>query len=78
MEPITITIPDEQGALDRAEAMIITEVLRRRGTIAETAEALGITRHALKRRLVKYEVPHSSQRGGWRPRARKAEEATAA
>jgi len=76
MQKITVTVP-EHDALDAAEREIVTESLKRHGTIAETAESLGITRHALKRRLLKHEVPHSSQRGGWRPRNRKTGEATA-
>lgn len=68
MERITLTLP-VSGALDAAERGICEAALAQFKTIAEASEALGITRHAFKRRLVKHGIPHDSSRGGWRPRA---------
>lgn len=67
---VTVTLP-LAGALEAAERHICETALQRHGTIVEAAEALGVTRHALKRRLVKHNIAHESKRGGWRPRADK-------
>ena len=71
MDTVTVTLP-LAGALEAAERHICETALKRHKTIAEAAEALGVTRHALKRRLVKYDIAHDSRRGGWRPRAKRA------
>ena len=39
-----------------AERKLCEEALSRAGSIVEAAEMLGITRHALKRRIVKYRI----------------------
>jgi DNA-binding NtrC family response regulator len=39
-----------------AERLLCQEALERAGTIVEVAKLLGITRHALKRRLLKHQI----------------------
>jgi DNA-binding NtrC family response regulator len=48
-----------------AERKLCEEALRTTGSIVEAAKVLGVTRHALKRRMVKYglRVPGHSQGG---------------
>ena len=51
------TGPRDAQTLDQAEAILIKEVLQRfAGNIQKTAEALGLSRGALYRRLEKYEI----------------------
>jgi hypothetical protein len=50
---ITITVP-MQGALVEADRLICKRALEQHPTLTEAAKALGITRHAMKRRCVKY------------------------
>lgn len=49
--------------LRKAERLLCQSALSRAGSIAEAAQLLGITRHALKRRMLKYriELPRSPQ-----------------
>ncbi len=42
--------------LSDAERKLCEEALRSAGSIVEAANLLGITRHALKRRIVKHEI----------------------
>lgn len=49
-----IVLPDLN--LQRGERMICEEALARGGSINEAAQLLGITRHALSRRITKHEI----------------------
>jgi hypothetical protein len=42
--------------LSKAERLLCQNALSRSGTIAEAAQLLGITRHALKRRMTKHRI----------------------
>jgi DNA-binding NtrC family response regulator len=42
--------------LRRAERMLCQTALARGGSIVEAAQLLGITRHALRRRMTKYRI----------------------
>lgn len=42
--------------LNKAERLLCQNALGRSGTIAEAAQLLGITRHALKRRMTKHRI----------------------
>jgi transcriptional regulator with GAF, ATPase, and Fis domain len=42
--------------LGKAERLLCQEALERAGTIVEAALLLGITRHALKRRMIKHGI----------------------
>lgn len=46
----------ESYNLEAAERQLCTMALDRAGNIVETAKLLGVTRHALKRRIVKYKL----------------------
>ncbi len=48
--------------LASAERKLCDEALRRAGSIVEAATLLGITRHALKRRIVKHDIQWPPQR----------------
>lgn len=43
--------------LNAAEQLLCTEALLRAGNIVDAARLLGITRHALKRRIIKHNIP---------------------
>jgi len=43
-----------------AERKLILAALQQTGTIVGAAGLLGLTRHALKRRLIKHNIPHPS------------------
>lgn len=49
--------------LRKAERLLCQSALSRAGSIAEAAQLLGITRHALKRRMLKHRIesPRSPQ-----------------
>jgi hypothetical protein len=53
--------------LGKAERLLCTQALNRAGSIVEAAQLLGITRHALKRRMIKHVIdwpqagPHVGQ-----------------
>ena len=49
--------------LESVERMVIVEALNAAGTIVDAASLMGITRHALKRRIIKHNI-------AWPPRAR--------
>jgi len=49
--------------LTTVERMLCVEALNTAGTIVDAASLLGITRHALKRRIIKHEI-------AWPPRPR--------
>ncbi|MEZ4385642.1 MAG: helix-turn-helix domain-containing protein [Nannocystaceae bacterium] len=49
--------------LTDVERMLCVEALNAAGTIVDAAALLGITRHALKRRIIKHEI-------AWPPRPR--------
>ena len=49
--------------LTTIERMLCVEALNAAGTIVDAASLLGITRHALKRRIIKHEI-------AWPPRPR--------
>ena len=51
--------------LQAVERMLCVEALNAAGTIVDAAALLGITRHALKRRIIKHEI-------AWPPRPRAA------
>ena len=42
--------------LRKAERLLCQQALTRAGSIVEAAQLLGITRHALKRRMIKYRI----------------------
>jgi hypothetical protein len=42
--------------LRKAERMLCTTALQKTGSIVEAAQLLGITRHALKRRMTKHRI----------------------
>ncbi len=42
--------------LRKAERLLCTQALGRAGSIVEAAQLLGITRHALKRRMIKHAI----------------------
>jgi hypothetical protein len=42
--------------LRKAERLLCEQALRKAGSIVEAAQLLGITRHALKRRMVKHRI----------------------
>lgn len=42
--------------LRKAERLLCTQALNRAGSIVEAAHLLGITRHALKRRMIKHRI----------------------
>jgi len=42
--------------LRKAERMMCQQALSRAGSIVEAAQLLGITRHALKRRIIKHRI----------------------
>lgn len=42
--------------LRKAERMMCQQALSRAGSIVEAAQLLGITRHALKRRMIKHRI----------------------
>lgn len=46
-----------------ADRLLTEEALRRAGTIHGAAELLGITRHALKRRIIKHGIRWARGRG---------------
>ncbi len=43
--------------LHKAERLLCERALAEGGTIVEAAKLLGITRHALKRRIIKHQIP---------------------
>lgn len=49
--------------LRKAERLLCQQALTRAGSIVEAAQILGITRHALKRRMIKHriELPSATQ-----------------
>lgn len=51
-----------------AERRLITEALTTAGLIVEAAKLLGITRHSLKRRMVKYGIRWQSTHPAHGPR----------
>lgn len=59
--------------LRKAERLLCNQALTRAGSIVEAAQLLGITRHALKRRMLKHSIdwpqraPQVGQVGGYRP-----------
>lgn len=62
----------ENWNLDAAERLLCLEALKTAGNIIEAARLLGITRHALKRRIIKHNIewPPPAQTGGRKdPRA---------
>lgn len=50
----TITLPDLNWM--NAERTLCEEALRRGGSIVEAAALLGMTRHGLKRRIIKHRI----------------------
>ena len=56
-------------ALEEAEAFLIRAAMERtNGTLAQMSPLLGISRHALKRRLIKYDIEWSAARSWAIPR----------
>lgn len=53
--------------LRKAEQLLCSQALNRAGSIVEAAHLLGITRHALKRRMIKHRIEWPPQ-----PQARQA------
>lgn len=49
--------------LETAERRLCVEALTSAGSIVGAAQLLGITRHALKRRILKLDIPWSRQAG---------------
>jgi len=58
--------------LRKAERLLCSQALNRAGSIVEAAQLLGITRHALKRRMIKHRIEWPPQ-----PQARPAQTASA-
>src|SRR4028118_1649708 len=56
----------EDWNLNAAERLLCVEALATAGSIVEAAQLLGITRHALKRRIIKHRIewPRSSASAG--------------
>lgn len=48
--------PDSSLKLVDAEILLIKEAMKRAGSIVGASALLGITRHALKRRIIKHEL----------------------
>jgi len=65
LSTIVISMPIllEDLNLRKAEHLLCTQALNRAGSIVEAAHLLGITRHALKRRMIKHRIewPPQSQ-----------------
>ena len=59
MKPTVPPITIEDFNLEATERRLCVEALRLAGNIVGAAELLGITRHALKRRIIKLEIPWS-------------------
>lgn len=53
----TLRIVLESFNLNHAERILCLRALESAGTILDAAQKLGITRHALKRRIIKHEIP---------------------
>ena len=49
--------------LEDAERLLCVEALAAGGNIIEAAKILGVTRHALKRRIVKHQIVWPPRRG---------------
>ena len=49
--------------LHAAERLLCEQALLKTGSIVEAAKLLGITRHALKRRIIKLGIPWPPRRG---------------
>ena len=47
--------------LRKAERLLCTQALTRAGSIVEAAHLLGVTRHALKRRMIKHRIEWPAQ-----------------
>lgn len=61
--------------LRKAERLLCQTALQKAGSIVEAAQLLGVTRHALKRRMIKHQIewpPRGSQRDGSAPDAQQA------
>ncbi len=59
MKPTVPPISLEDFNLEAAERRLCVEALGHAGNIVGAAALLGITRHALKRRILKLEIPWS-------------------
>jgi DNA-binding NtrC family response regulator len=67
-----ITLPDLN--LVDAERHLVTEALKRTGSLVEAATLLGTNRHALRRLITKHEVqwwPYAQQQDHWRRPAKR-------
>lgn len=53
----------EDWNLNAAERLLCVEALATAGSIVEAAQLLGITRHALKRRIIKHRIEWPRARG---------------
>ncbi|MEX1363963.1 MAG: helix-turn-helix domain-containing protein [Nannocystaceae bacterium] len=58
--------------LRKAERLLCNQALSRAGSIVDAAQLLGITRHALKRRMIKHHIdwPQTAQAAQGVPTAR--------
>lgn len=54
--------------LRKAERTLCEQALRKAGSIVEAAQLLGITRHALKRRMIKHHIEWPSSAPAREPR----------
>lgn len=54
--PAAMRLILEDLNLNAAERMLCVEALNAAGSIVEAAQLLGITRHALKRRIIKHRI----------------------
>jgi len=54
--PLVMPILLEDLNLRKAERLLCQQALDRAGSIVEAAQLLGITRHALKRRMIKHRI----------------------
>lgn len=64
--PAAMRLVLEDWNLNAAERLLCVEALATAGSIVEAAQLLGITRHALKRRIIKHRIewPRSSASAG--------------
>lgn len=64
--PALMRLVLEDWNLNAAERLLCVEALATAGSIVEAAQLLGITRHALKRRIIKHRIewPRSNASAG--------------
>ena len=63
---MNVSITLESYELGTAERHLCVEALKAAGNIVDAAKLLGVTRHALKRRMIKHRIPWLRRGGGGR------------